>query len=166
VVALIVKMDDVGLLLSTKESAFAQKVGTSMVGAMPKLLAAISLIGTVAMLWVGGHIFLISLYEIGGHDGLLDGTWLGGVLHAPYDLVHDWEVGAADAVGGGLGAVVGWLVNTALSAVVGLALGALIVAVLNLIGVGGGHGEAHDAGADPAHDGTLGEERIEDYPDS
>ncbi|WP_457208116.1 DUF808 domain-containing protein [Nocardioides sp. P5_C9_2] len=150
VVALIVKMDDVGLHLAEKDSGLAQKVGAGLVGAMPKLLSAISVIGTLAMLWVGGHIFLVSLYEIGGHDGLLEGTWLGDVLHAPYDVVHHWEVAVHDAVGGALGGLAGWVVNTLVSALVGLVVGALVLVVLRLVGVGGGHGaqEHEDAPAE------------------
>jgi predicted DNA repair protein MutK len=145
VVALIVKMDDVGLHLTQKSSELAQKVGAGLVGAMPKLLTAISLIGTLAMLWVGGHIFLVSLYEIGGTDGLLEGTWLGDVLHAPYDVIHHWEVAVHDAIGGALGSFAGWLVNTLASAVVGLLVGGLVLAVLHAFGIGGGHGsETHE----------------------
>ncbi len=137
VVALIVKMDDVGLHLAEKPSKGSQRVGLALVSAMPRLLAAISFIGTLAMLWVGGHIFLVSLYEIGGHDGLLEGTALGDVLHAPYDLVHHWEDDVHDAIGGALGALAGWLLNTLLSALVGLVVGGIILAVLRVVGVGG-----------------------------
>ena len=145
VVALIVKMDDVGLHLAEKQSPAAQKVGAGLVRAMPRLLSAISVIGTVAMLWVGGHIFLVSLYEIGGHDGLLEGTGIGDALHAPYDLVHHWEVAVHDAVGGALGGAVGWVVNTLASAVVGLVVGAVVLVLLRLVGIGGGHGgEEHE----------------------
>ena len=143
VVALIVKMDDVGLHLAKKPSKGSQRVGLALVSAMPRLLAAISFIGTLAMLWVGGHIFLVSLYEIGGHDGLLEGTGLGDVLHAPYDLVHHWEVDVHDAVGGFLGGLAGWLLNTVLSAVVGLVVGAIVLTVLRAFGVGAGHGSDH-----------------------
>ena len=59
VVALIVKMDDIGLSLAQRSSRFAQKFGRGLVAAMPKVLAALSAIGTVAMLWVGGHILLV-----------------------------------------------------------------------------------------------------------
>ena len=59
VVAVIVKMDDVGLSLAQRSSRFAQKFGRGLVAAMPKVLAALSTIGTVAMLWVGGHILLV-----------------------------------------------------------------------------------------------------------
>ena len=87
VVALIVKMDDIGLRLAAARRPRPRSgSATRLVGAMPKLLAVISVVGTLAMLWVGGHILLVSLDELG--------------LHAPYGLVHDWEVAVHDAVGG------------------------------------------------------------------
>ena len=156
VVALIVKMDDVGLALSKRDSRASQRIGLGMVGFMPKLLAGISLIGTLAMLWVGGHIFLVSLYEIGGHDGLLEGTALGDALHAPYDLLHHWEEDVHDAIGGALGGLVGWLLNTLVSALVGLVVGFVVLYALRAFGVGGHadehgdeHGEEHAAGHVP-----------------
>jgi predicted DNA repair protein MutK len=170
VVALIVKMDDVGLHLSEKQSATSQRVGHALVGAMPRLLTAISFIGTLAMLWVGGHIFLVSLYEIGGHDGLLEGTGLGDVLHAPYDLVHRWEEDVHHALGGALGSVAGWLVNTLLSAVVGLVVGGLVLGLLRLVGHGGGHGSGHGSGHGGGDGGGHGhgdeptDEAVEDSP--
>ena len=164
VVALIVKMDDVGLHLAEKPSKGAQRVGLTLVSAMPRLLAAISFIGTLAMLWVGGHIFLVSLYEIGGHDGLLDGTGLGDVLHAPYDLVHRWEVDVHDAVGGVLGGLVGWLLNTVLSAIVGLVVGGLVLAVLRALGIGGGHGTDHAEEHGEGAGGEHGDAAHEDSP--
>jgi len=129
VVALIVKMDDIGLRLAQRSSATAQRVGQGLVTAMPRLLAVIALVGTVAMLWVGGHILLVSSDELG--------------LHAPYDVVHHWEEAVHDAVGA-LGGVLGWLVNTAASAVVGLVVGAIAVAVMHVLPFGkhedaGGH---------------------------
>lgn len=153
VVALIVKMDDVGLHLAEKPSQGSQRIGLALVSAMPRLLAAISFIGTLAMLWVGGHIFLVSLYEIGGHDGLLAGTAFGDVLHAPYDWVHQWEGDVHDAIGGALGALAGWLLNTVVSAIVGLVVGVIILAVLRAVGIGGGHGSEHG----PEHGGEAGE---------
>ena len=113
VVAGIVKMDDVGLRMSQRPSSSAQRAGRLLVAGMPKLLAWLSVIGTAAMLWVGGHILLVGADELG---------W-----HAPYELVHDMEhaVDGVPAVGG----VLAWAVNTAASAVVGLAVGSVIVAV-------------------------------------
>jgi uncharacterized protein len=118
VVALIVKMDDVGLLLAGRSSPTAQKVGRGLVRAMPRLLSVISVVGVVAMLWVGGHILLSGADELG---------W-----HAPYDQVHHWEESIHDALGG-LGSVVGWLLNTAVSAAVGVVVGATVVAVMHLV---------------------------------
>lgn len=118
VVGVIVKMDDVGLHLAQRKSSFTQKVGRGLVAAMPKLLATISVVGIVAMLWVGGHIVLNGLDELG--------------VHAPYDLVHDIEHEVEHAVHT-FSSVLGWLANTACSAVFGLLLGAVIVLVLHLI---------------------------------
>jgi len=88
VVGLIVKMDDIGLSLAQRSSRFAQRVGRGLVAAMPKLLSALSAIGTVAMLWVGGHILLVGTDTLG---------W-----HAPYGFVHHLEEG--------LNGLLAWLV--------------------------------------------------------
>jgi uncharacterized protein len=121
VVGLIVKMDDVGLSLAQRNSRFAQKVGRGLVSAMPKVLAALSAIGTVAMLWVGGHILLVGTDDVG---------W-----HAPYGLVHHAEDFVHHAVQG-VGALLAWLVNTAVSAVVGLVVGAIVVAIVSVLPFG------------------------------
>ena len=118
VVALIVKMDDIGLALAERSSAGAQRIGRGLVAAMPRLLTVIALVGTGAMLWVGGHILLVSSADLG---------W-----HAPYDLVHHWEEAVHDAVPG-VGAALAWLVNTLASAVIGLMVGGLVLAVLHLV---------------------------------
>lgn len=118
VVALIVKMDDVGLHLSQRSSSLAQRVGQGLVRGMPKLLTAISIVGTAAMVWVGGHILLVGLDDLG---------W-----HPPYELVHHLEEDVHHAVAG-IGAALGWLVNTACSAVFGLVVGAAVIAVVHLL---------------------------------
>ncbi|WP_122818367.1 DUF808 domain-containing protein [Nocardioides pantholopis] len=118
VVALIVKMDDFGLRLAERPSQLVQRIGLGLVRGMPKLLTAISVVGTAAMLWVGGHIELVGLDDLG---------W-----HAPYEFVHHLEVEVRHAVPA-IGGALGWLVNTACSAVFGLALGALLVAVVTLL---------------------------------
>jgi len=118
VVALIVKMDDAGLSLTQRSSKTAQRLGHGLVRAMPRLLTVISVVGTVAMLWVGGHILLAGVDELG---------W-----HSPYDAVHHLEEDVHHAVSG-IGAVLGWLVNTFASAVVGLVVGAVIVAVMHVL---------------------------------
>jgi predicted DNA repair protein MutK len=118
VVALIVKMDDVGLALAQRPGAAAQRVGEGMVRAMPRVLAVIGAVGTVAMLWVGGHIVLVGADDLG---------W-----HAPYDVVHHLEEAVHDATGA-LGAVTGWLTNTACSAVLGMVIGAVVVVLMHLV---------------------------------
>ena len=118
VVAMIVKMDDIGLRLIEQPSQGAQRVGRGLVSAMPKLLAVIALVGTLAMLWVGGHILLVSADELG---------W-----HAPYEIVHHWEEAVHDAVAG-VGAALAWVVNTLASAVIGLVIGAVAVVVMHLV---------------------------------
>ena len=56
VVAIIVKMDDVGLNLAQRANGAVRALGRIMVLAMPKIFGALSVIGTAAMLWVGGQI--------------------------------------------------------------------------------------------------------------
>ena len=114
VVALIVKMDDIGLRLADRPEASAQRTGRLLVTGMPKLLAWLSVIGTAAMLWVGGHILIVGADELGW-------GW-------PYHLVHDLEH-AVDGVAG-IGGVLAWLANTAASAVVGIVVGGIIATVV------------------------------------
>ncbi|MEJ1179689.1 MULTISPECIES: DUF808 domain-containing protein [unclassified Pseudarthrobacter] len=113
-VGLIVKMDDIGLHLAAKDSAGSKRFGELLVRGMPAVLTAITLVGTIAMLWVGGHIMLQGAHDLG---------W-----HAPYDLVHALEhpLVGIPVVGGFLA----WLVNTLCSAVLGLAWGLVVVAVV------------------------------------
>ena len=85
---------------------------------MPRVLATLSTIGVVAMLWVGGHILLVGADELG---------W-----HAPYDVVHHLEELVHDATGA-LGGALGWVVNTIGSAVAGLLVGAVVVTVVEAV---------------------------------
>ncbi len=119
-VAGIVKMDDVGLSLTQRSSRLAKKIGRGLVAGMPKLLASLSVVGTVAMLWVGGHILLIGSDELGWH-------W-------PYSQVHHGEEYAHHVAGAG--PVLAWLLNTAASAVIGLVVGAVAVAVMHVLPFG------------------------------
>ena len=123
-VGLIVKMDDVGLRLAATRDGPARSLGRGLVRAMPIVLSVLATVGIAAMLWVGGHILLVGLDELG--------------LSAPYDVVHHAEEAVHDALGavGGVGA---WLTNTAASAVLGLAVGAVVVAVMHRRGAGAVH---------------------------
>lgn len=117
VVGVIVKMDDVGLRMAQRPPGAVASAGRALVRAMPKLLAVIAVIGTAAMLWVGGHILLVGTDDLGWH-GL-------------YDVVHRLEEAAHDAAGA-LGGVLGWLTNTVASAVIGLVAGAVVLLLVML----------------------------------
>ena len=116
-VALIVKMDDIGLHLAERPSASAQKLGRGLVKAMPVVLTALAWIGTLAMLWVGGGILVHGLHE----------------YH--WDLLPDLVEGARHAAEGVplIGPATGWAAGAAASAVVGLIVGGIVVAATHLI---------------------------------
>ncbi len=67
VVAGIVMMDDVGLHFTQRSALFVQRIGRGLVAGMPKLLSFLSVVGTAAMLWVGGHILLVGNDTLGWH---------------------------------------------------------------------------------------------------
>lgn len=117
VVALIVKMDDAGLALAGHESERTQVVGRAMVAAMPAVLTTISTIGIFAMLWVGGHIILVGMADLG--------------LHAPHDLVHLFEDIVAHVAD--MGGTLAWLVNTLCSLMFGVIWGVVVAAALHTL---------------------------------
>jgi len=117
-VALIVKMDDVGLHLTEQDSTTAQKLGHFLVNSVPKLLITLSVIGTVAMLWVGGGIIVHGTHEVG--------------FHLLYDIAHGAEYWVA-GVTGALSGVLGWVTYAAISGIIGLGLGAVIAFVLHKV---------------------------------
>ena len=118
VVAVIVKMDDIGLAMAKRKLATTRAIGRGLVKTMPVLLSMLSVIGTAAMLWVGGGIVVHALAQFG---------W-----DAPEHLIHELAVGAAHALPAGE-AVVEWLITAIGSAIVGIVIGAVIVAVLKLV---------------------------------
>ncbi len=118
VVALIVKMDDIGLAMVEGGEGFRARFGEGLVKPMPTVLAVLSNVGMVAMLWVGGHILLVGVDELG---------W-----HTPYAFVHHLEELVAHATGP-LGGFLGWLTNTFFSFLIGLAVGAVVVLVMHLL---------------------------------
>ncbi len=126
VVGLIVKMDDAGLALAKRPGKAVAAFGRGLVRAMPIVLSVLAWVGVVAMLWVGGHILLVGMDELG--------------FHAIYDWVHHLETAVHDATGG-FGATLGWITNTFFSAVLGLIVGAIVVTVLHLLPFGRKHAE-------------------------
>ncbi|MBF6620993.1 MAG: DUF808 domain-containing protein [Patulibacter sp.] len=115
-VALIVKMDDVGLRLAQTRDGAIASFGRGLVRAMPIVMSVLSTVGIAAMLWVGGHILLVGLDDLGA-------SWL-------YDQVHHVEVDVRDGLGA-VGGVGGWLTNTVASAMLGVVVGAIIVAIVH-----------------------------------
>ena len=112
-VALIVKMDDIGLNLAQRSSQAARAFGKALVKAMPKLMAALSTIGIAAMIWVGGGIIVHGFETFG--------------LDAPAHWIHDSAAAVGHAVPA-IGGVLEWVVGAAGAGVVGLLIGGLIVA--------------------------------------
>lgn len=110
-VALLVKIDDIGLSMMKNSARQVRRTGARIVAAMPSVFTVISIIGTVAMLWVGGHLVITNLAET--------------IWHGPYDLLHA-VTHAVEAAG----PVVVWLADTAMSAVFGLALGMVVVGIV------------------------------------
>jgi predicted DNA repair protein MutK len=117
-VALIVKMDDVGLHLAEKPQAAVRKLGRGLVAAMPILLMVIASVGTLAMLWVGGSIILHQLAALG--------------LAGPEHAVEAIEHAVTDATGA-LGGVFGWLSFATSAALFGLALGAIVAVAVHMV---------------------------------
>lgn len=115
-VALIVKMDDIGLHLARRDAPTAQKIGRLLLLAMPRLLVLLSSVGTIAMLWVGGGIVLHGLEEFG--------------LHGIGNIVHGAEHAVQHAMGA-MGDVLGWLTYAGLSALFGLILGAVVAVAVH-----------------------------------
>ncbi|MCJ2186000.1 DUF808 domain-containing protein [Novosphingobium beihaiensis] len=118
-VALIVKMDDVGLHLAQKTGAAAQATGRFLLRAMPVVLQLLGSVGTLAMLWVGGGIILHGLEELG--------------LPQPAHVAHGIEHALA-GIGGPLGGALGWLGYATVSALAGLALGTVIAVLAHMAG--------------------------------
>lgn len=125
-VAVIVKLDDIGLHLTRKASAFVRGVGTGLLRSVPHLLTTLSFVGTIAMLWVGGGIIVHGTHETG--------------FHGLSDLIYGAQT-AVTGISGAAGPVLGWLTYAALCALFGLILGGTIALTLHkLLGVGSEEG--------------------------
>ncbi len=116
-VALLVKIDDVGLRLSKSSGVEAVRAfGRGLVTSMPTVLKVISIVGTAAMLWVGGNIVIHGLHEVGWH-------W-------PYETIK--TIAGAGSGGATSGPAV-WLITAFCDAVVGFFLGLLLMPIVNVL---------------------------------
>jgi hypothetical protein len=112
-VALIVKLDDLGLLMARRgRLGLTRATGRGLVVGMPKLMAVLSAVGTAAMLWVGGAIIIHGFEALGW-------TWLG-------HHISDWAAAVAHAVPRAEG-FVEWAVKATLDGLFGLALGFVLI---------------------------------------
>ncbi|SHG38152.1 DUF808 domain-containing protein [Cognatishimia maritima] len=119
-VALIVKADDVGLWLSEKgHTRFGRAFGRGLVKAMPGFMKLLTIVGTAAMLWVGGSIIVHGLEEMGF-------SWLG-------HHIHDWAYAVAHTVPAAWEGFVEWTAKAAMDGVLGLALGFVLIPVATKI---------------------------------
>jgi predicted DNA repair protein MutK len=116
VVALIVKLDDIGIHLAERRNPGARAFGNGLVHVVPTLLTGLSTIGTAAMLWVGGGI-------------LLHGLEVLHILEAVPHALHQWSAAIGHSAGS-LGPTVEWIVYALGSAVAGLVIGAPIAAIV------------------------------------
>jgi predicted DNA repair protein MutK len=119
VVALIVKADDIGVRLVQRGGIVSGPVGRALVYGMPPFLETLSLIGMLAMLWVGGGILVHGLATFG--------------VTGPEHVMHT----IAEAIGAAVplaGDVVGWLVSAAGAAIVGVIAGAITAAAVAVFG--------------------------------
>jgi predicted DNA repair protein MutK len=107
-VAVIVKADDAGAAMARGGNGAIAALGCLIVRGMPPFLALLAVVGTAAMLWVGGGIVLHGLDEFG----------LRAIGHFPQDLSH-----ALVPAGGFLA----WLIEAAVAGIFGLLLGAAII---------------------------------------
>lgn len=116
-VAGIVKIDDLGLHLMEKEGDFTQKLGKILFAAAPKLMKFLSIAGTLAMFLVGGGILVHGIDFL--HHGVEDIAHLTGIFESA--------------------------TTTLLNGLIGFVIGAILVAVLTVIGKmrGGDKSAAH-----------------------
>jgi predicted DNA repair protein MutK len=122
-VALIVKADDVGLALARNGSRgvfgrIGRVLGRGTVHAMPAVLAALSTVGTAAMIWVGGGLILHGLDVFG----------LGAVPHAVHRVSHAVAASAPVAAG-----AVEWSVGALAAGLFGLVVGLASIPVATWI---------------------------------
>ena len=116
-VALIVKMDDAGLYLAKNNEGALAAFGRNLVSFMPVLLRAISVIGTLAMAWVGGGLLVHNLAQLGWH----------GPEHLIEAIGHPLVAMVPDS----LQSIVDWIAFAVLSGVLGVAVGAVLTPVIH-----------------------------------
>ncbi|MFD1198793.1 DUF808 domain-containing protein [Brucella gallinifaecis] len=117
VVAMIVKLDDIGVVMARKgRLSIIRSIGRWTVRFVPKLLLLLTIIGTAAMLWVGGNIFIHGLHEFG--------------IHQPFAWISQTATDFSMQVAASLAATVNWAVTAFADGIFGFFLGSLIVILM------------------------------------
>ena len=125
-VVLLVKMDDIGMALNKRHNG-KSTVGNALVKGMPIVLDIIGVIGTAAMLWVGGHIVVKGLHEFG------------------MDQPHEFIASVTEKISNG---ALAWLADTGMSMVCGLLLGVVVATIV--MAVKASFGKTSATSAQPA----------------
>lgn len=120
VVALIVKADDMGVTLARNDDssvtgAVSRMLGRVLVLGMPGFLTFLGAVGTAAMIWVGGSIIV---HGLEAYD-----------LHTVAHAIGSVSEAAAHALPP-LGVALQWIVETVLSGIIGLLIGAISIPVI------------------------------------
>ncbi len=119
-VALIVKADDVGLYAARNGRwGVTRAMGRGLVRVMPRFMSLLTVVGTAAMLWVGGSIVIHGMEELGF-------GWLG---HGIHDIAHAIGHAMPERIAG----FAGWLSKAVMDGVIGLALGFALIPVVTRI---------------------------------
>ena len=111
-VAGIVKLDDAGLALTQRTSRAAKRFGAGILWFAPRFMRTLTVVGTAAMFMVGG----ILTHGVGVLQHWIENN---------AELAASWPY---------IGAVLGGLLPTFLNAIVGVVVGALILAAITLTG--------------------------------
>ena len=115
VVAVIVKLDDVGLHMAERRRETTRRIGRFLVKSVPGLLKSLATIGTAAMLWVGGGILLHGFEDLG-------------FTTVPH-VVHDLSESIGESFGR-MDLIVTWLANAVGASILGMIIGGVIVVIV------------------------------------
>lgn len=111
-VAMIVKIDDLGLYLTQQASSFKQSIGRGLLAFAPKLMKTLTIVGTIAMFLVGG-----------------------GIISHGVPLFHHFTEGSVDYAEHipTVGSIIGALTPTLINLVIGFVAGLIVLAIVSLI---------------------------------
>lgn len=108
-VAMIVKIDDLGLYLTKQASSLKQSIGRGLLAFAPKLMKTLTIVGTIAMFLVGG-----------------------GIISHGVPLLHHFMEGSVDYAEHipTVGTIVGALTPTLINLVIGFIAGLVVLGVV------------------------------------